>query len=379
MPRIPPKTPWILAAWLNRALILLVMTAAAPSWGQPDALPRAVPWSGLLLERQKARAQAADFAQMAEALDIKKGMVILDIGTGSGQYAYQFASFLDGTGTVYATDVNPDMVHYVDSQARLRHLRNLVPVLVKAAGGDDFYSRQRYDLIFLAHVLEYIPQPEVFFKRLKLCINPHGRLVLLRYKYIHPFTVEDFTDVKGLLKKIVALTPQSPFYEHLKALRPQAQNILATGTAADDFMPKLAGCFNAMALDSHFFVPFLDKQGLKLDKSVVILPAERAFIDFNFNFLKEYGVLDVRRGVNLGSPHLNQVNFYVMKSANQMLILSAFQPYMFAGQSPFLPGGNVEGQINSLRAQFLPWGFRLTRVYDFIPNEILAVFSPEAG
>ena len=105
------------------------------------------------VERDSRRFEILNTAALWEVLAIRPGMTILDIGTGTGQFAYAFADRLHGRGKVYATDVNEGCVRYVQEQAAGRGLRTVVPVLVDREGLDEFYRSDTYDLIAMFHVL----------------------------------------------------------------------------------------------------------------------------------------------------------------------------------------------------------------------------------
>ena len=350
------------------------------SWGAQDRpVLHAAPFSKLLVERQKARSDVVQMNKICKALSINKNMVILDIGTGSGQNAYKFARILGGTGKVFATDINPDMINYVKIQAEKKHLRNLVPVLVKADGVDDFYGQHRYDLIFIAHALEYIPDAGNFLRRMKENISPQGHLAILRYKFLNKFEPQYFTDVNGLLKQILKEQANSPFYKYISILQPEARRILEGAPVNRTYLSQIAGQFNEMVNDGHFFVPFLDKNKMILRDCLKIPPQEIIFINFNFSILKEFNVLDKQRGIDRKSPFLNPVNDYVMKMINQILIISEFQEFMYGGKSPFLPGGDVSYNLENVRNEFKSYGYELVQTYDFIPNEILLEFLPTTG
>jgi len=44
---------------------------------------------------------------------IRPGVTILDIGAGTGQFAYEFAGRLKGTGRVFAADINESCIDYI--------------------------------------------------------------------------------------------------------------------------------------------------------------------------------------------------------------------------------------------------------------------------
>jgi len=112
-----------------------------------------------------------------EILRIRPGMTVLDIGTGTGQYAYKVAEALKGTGKVYATDIDPDLVDYVTQEAGRRELSNLYPVLVKKDGLDKFYTKQNYDLILVFHFPLDVRGRIDYFSELRNLLNENGRLI----------------------------------------------------------------------------------------------------------------------------------------------------------------------------------------------------------
>ena len=345
--------------------------------GRDKIVDKAAPFSPTLVKRQQQRFKASQTDKLCHVLNIKKNMVILDIGTGSGYYAYKFAKTLDGTGQVFATDINPDMINYVKNEAQKQHLKNLTPVLVKADGIDDFYTRQKYDLIFIAHAMPYIPERDDFLRKMKEYLNPNGHLVLLEYKYIDEFDLRYFTDVKGLLKQILKLHSESPFYKYFEAIRPEVKRILEGGFPANSLLIQIAGCFKEMAQDGHFFVPFLDKRNMTLRDDLTISSQERLFVNFNLSFFKEFNIQDEQRGVDLKSPNLNHANYYVMKIINEILILSEFQEFMYGGKSPYLPGGNINWVTMYTEEYFKSLGYQQVQLYDFIPCEIIFEISPQ--
>jgi len=52
-------------------------------------------------------------AQVVEALALKPGMVVADLGSGSGYFTRRFVEAVTDRGKVYAVDVEPEMLDYV--------------------------------------------------------------------------------------------------------------------------------------------------------------------------------------------------------------------------------------------------------------------------
>src|SRR5512134_3645495 len=53
-----------------------------------------------------------------QALAVKEGEVIADIGAGSGYFTLRLARHVGGSGRVYAVDVSPDMIRHLNGRIR---------------------------------------------------------------------------------------------------------------------------------------------------------------------------------------------------------------------------------------------------------------------
>ncbi|HCI04447.1 TPA: hypothetical protein DEW47_00490 [Patescibacteria group bacterium] len=63
--------------------------------------------------------------EIVEKFKLSSGMVVADFGSGSGHYALAAAKELRGTGTVYAIDVQKDLLAAIKTEAESKHLNNL--------------------------------------------------------------------------------------------------------------------------------------------------------------------------------------------------------------------------------------------------------------
>src|SRR5512140_1203298 len=67
--------------------------------------------------------------EVMKALALRPGEVVADIGSGSGYFSVRFARAVGDTGRVYAVDVSPDMIRFLNRRVRDAGLRNVVTVL----------------------------------------------------------------------------------------------------------------------------------------------------------------------------------------------------------------------------------------------------------
>ena len=79
------------------------------------------------LEREE-REMEENTSLLLKNLAVKPGMVIADIGAGSG-YHSALLSKMVGTGKVFAVDVEPEMIAYLNERIKQEKLSRIVPVL----------------------------------------------------------------------------------------------------------------------------------------------------------------------------------------------------------------------------------------------------------
>jgi len=135
------------------------------------------------LERPEREEEEAP-SKALEALDLKPGMVVADIGAGSGYYASRMAKRVGPTGRVYATDIQQGMIDLLDRRIRSEGLGNVTTVL---GGMDDpKLSPDSIDLAIMVDVYHELQQPQIFLQRLKPAFKPGGRLVLVEFRKEDP-------------------------------------------------------------------------------------------------------------------------------------------------------------------------------------------------
>ena len=135
------------------------------------------------LERPEREDEEAP-SKALDALDLKPGMVVADIGAGSGYYASRIAKRVGPTGRVYATDIQPGMIEILDRRIKSEGLSNVTTIL---GGMDDpRLPPASIDLAIMVDVYHELQQPQLFLQRLKGTFKPGGRLVLLEFRKEDP-------------------------------------------------------------------------------------------------------------------------------------------------------------------------------------------------
>jgi ubiquinone/menaquinone biosynthesis C-methylase UbiE len=135
------------------------------------------------LERAEREDEEAP-SKAIDLLELKPGMVVADIGAGSGYYSSRIAKRVGPTGRVYATDIQPGMIALLQRRITAEGLTNMTTVL---GGVDDpKLPPASIDLAIMVDVYHELQQPQIFLQRLKPAFKPGGRLVLLEFRKEDP-------------------------------------------------------------------------------------------------------------------------------------------------------------------------------------------------
>jgi len=117
-----------------------------------------------------------------QALALKPDAVVADVGAGTGYFSSRLANMLP-KATIYAVDLEPDMVKYLGERAKREGLANLKPV--QAAAGDARLPAKA-DLVLLVDVYHHIEARERYFRELAASIKPGGLLAVIDFRLDSP-------------------------------------------------------------------------------------------------------------------------------------------------------------------------------------------------
>jgi cyclopropane fatty-acyl-phospholipid synthase-like methyltransferase len=135
------------------------------------------------LERPEREAEEEP-SRAIEALDLRAGMTVADIGAGSGYYTVRMARKVGAGGRVYATDIQVGMLSLLQRRAKQEQLQNIVPVL--GAVDDPRLPPGSLDLALMVDVYHELSSPQAFVRRLREALKPDGRLVLIEFRKEDP-------------------------------------------------------------------------------------------------------------------------------------------------------------------------------------------------
>ena len=101
---------------------------AAPA--EQNDRPTSTPYTGdLFIFESPGREQRLQIDRVMDLLHITHGRSVADIGAGSGWFTVRAARRVGPGGTVYAEEINPGAIRYIDERAAKERLGNIRTVL----------------------------------------------------------------------------------------------------------------------------------------------------------------------------------------------------------------------------------------------------------
>jgi ubiquinone/menaquinone biosynthesis C-methylase UbiE len=115
-----------------------------------------------------------------EAMGLKDGDTVADLGCGTGWFARRMARVVGPHGKVYAVDIQPEMVDLARKLGKEEGLTNIEFVLDTAtnprlpAGGLDW--------ILMVDVYHEFQEPRPMLQGIRAALKPGGRVALVEYR-----------------------------------------------------------------------------------------------------------------------------------------------------------------------------------------------------
>jgi FkbM family methyltransferase len=134
------------------------------------------------LEREE-REMEENTSLLLKNLAVKPGMVVADIGAGSG-YHSALLSKMVGTGKVFAVDVEPEMIAYLNQRIKQEKLLRIVPVL--STEQKVSLPENTIDMMLLVDVYHEFSFPYEMALSMRAALKPGGKLVLVEFRAEDP-------------------------------------------------------------------------------------------------------------------------------------------------------------------------------------------------
>jgi ubiquinone/menaquinone biosynthesis C-methylase UbiE len=122
--------------------------------------------------------------KLMEALPIKPGQVIADVGAGSGYFTFRLAEKVGAKGKVLAVDIQPEMLALIRQRMKARGVSNVEPIA--GTETDPKLPAGAVDLILMVDVYHEFSHPYEMTEAMVRALKPGGRLVFVEYRLEDP-------------------------------------------------------------------------------------------------------------------------------------------------------------------------------------------------
>jgi ubiquinone/menaquinone biosynthesis C-methylase UbiE len=191
-PRRLSPTRW--TAWLL-ALLVAIGTACAQAPAEHPAAETGSPGAAASAKREPANVMSWEKADWLEregraenekpelviqAMDLKPGMTVAEIGAGTGFFSRRIAKVVGPAGKVYAEDIQPQMLDLLKQRTAKEEVQNVIPVL--GTETDPKLPAHSVDRVLLVDVYHEFQKPEPMLAAIRDCLAPGGTVILVEYR-----------------------------------------------------------------------------------------------------------------------------------------------------------------------------------------------------
>jgi ubiquinone/menaquinone biosynthesis C-methylase UbiE len=113
---------------------------------------------------------------------LRQGMVVADIGAGTGLFTRLFAQEVGPEGKVYAVDISEKFLAHIERTCRDAGLRNVITV--QGSDTSPNLPPQSVDLVFLCDTYHHFEYPFRMMTAIHAALKPHGKVVLIDFHRI---------------------------------------------------------------------------------------------------------------------------------------------------------------------------------------------------
>lgn len=148
-------------------------------------------------ERRLNRIQPPE--KIMDTIGLKPGMIIGDIGAGTGRFAVWFADRVGETGKVYANDIDERALRHLERRCRQHGFNNVIPILGEVV--DPKIPEGVLDIAFMINVYHHLDKPIGLLKNIIPTLKPEGILVIVEHDPVKSGWKSESTSKEKMVKQ----------------------------------------------------------------------------------------------------------------------------------------------------------------------------------
>jgi len=112
-----------------------------------------------------------------DAIGIKSGMIIGEIGAGNGRYSVQLANRVGNNGKVYANDINKSSLNFLNERCKKNGITNIETIL--GAEDNPNFPNVQMDIVMMVWVYHHLTKPIEILKSIIPNLKKGAKIVIL--------------------------------------------------------------------------------------------------------------------------------------------------------------------------------------------------------
>src|SRR5215470_15023479 len=167
------------------ALGLLAALLGQAAATAPPAAPARTPAnvmaaSGASWLEREGREEEQRPAEIFRTMGLKDGDVVADLGCGTGWFTRRMARSVAPRGTVYAVDIQPEMLELLRGYVAAEGVKGVVPLL--GTETDPKLPPGGLDWILMVDVYHEFQKPQEMLEAIRRSLKPTGKVALVEYR-----------------------------------------------------------------------------------------------------------------------------------------------------------------------------------------------------
>lgn len=167
--------------WTRAALLLLALLASCREAAERNDFPQPQrPVAPIVSSRylnEDARDSVGEFESVVQLAEIRRGMVVADIGAGEGYYTVRLSPLVGEEGRILAQDIVPETIQGLADRVHRERLDNVA--LKLGEPNNPLLPEASFDRVLMIHMYHEIEQPYEFLWHVRSALKRDGRVVVV--------------------------------------------------------------------------------------------------------------------------------------------------------------------------------------------------------
>lgn len=147
-------------------------------------IARTMHWKGAEWLLRETREKEERASVLMDALGVKAGQTVCDLGCGNGYHALRLAKLVGSEGKVIGVDIQQPMLDMLQERSSKAGIENIK--LILGGAEDPKLPAASCDLILLVDVYHEFSDPEAMLIQMRRALKPEGRIALVEFRSEDP-------------------------------------------------------------------------------------------------------------------------------------------------------------------------------------------------